>query len=71
MSGEQKFYIDPVCKMKVTKPDKENLQLLATSYNGKIFYFCSPFCTAAFLDNPKRYISKGDINEDSSERNSV
>lgn len=71
MSSEQKIYIDPVCKMKVTKPDKENLQLLATSYNGKIFYFCSPFCTATFLDNPKRYISKGDINEDSSERNSV
>lgn len=71
MSSEQKIYIDPVCKMKVTKPDKENLQLLATSYNGKIFYFCSPFCTAAFLDNPKKYISKGEENEDSSERNSL
>jgi len=71
MSNSQIIYIDPVCKMKVTKPDKENLQLFATSYNGKLFYFCSPFCTAAFLDNPKRYISKGDINEDSSKRNSL
>lgn len=71
MTNSQKIYIDPVCKMKVSKPDKENLQLLATSYNGKMFYFCSPFCTAAFLDNPTRYISKGYANEDSSERNSV
>ncbi len=71
MSGEQKFYINPVCKMEVTKPDNENLQLLATSYNGKIFYFCSPFCTAAFLDNPGRYLDRGNTNENSPERNSV
>lgn len=71
MNTSQKIYIDPVCKMKVTKPDKENLQLLSTSYSEKMFYFCSPFCTATFLDNPERYISKGDVNEDSSERDSI
>ncbi|GJQ61123.1 MAG: hypothetical protein CMF23_15525 [Ignavibacteriae bacterium] len=72
MEKENTYYFDPVCGMKVTKPEEKDLRLFSTAYNGKIFYFCSPFCTAAFLDNPKRYINnKDNYDGNDSKRNSL
>ena len=38
---------DPVCFMKVKKGS-----LITTSYNGKLYGFCSDHCKAVFLTDP-------------------
>lgn len=68
---EKIVYIDPVCRMKVNRPEEKDLQLFSTAYDGKLYYFCSPFCTATFLDNPERYVYNGDTNANDSKRNSL
>lgn len=54
----KKVYIDPVCKMKVKIPDKEEKDILSFIYNGITYYFCSSFCTAEFIKNPSKYIAE-------------
>lgn len=46
--------IDPVCGMEV---DEKNA--VTSEYDGKIYYFCSPGCKAAFDENPKKYVHEG------------
>jgi len=44
--------IDPVCDMEV---DPKTAQYSST-YNGKIYYFCSQTCKLAFDKDPEKYI---------------
>jgi YHS domain-containing protein len=46
--------IDPVCGMEV-----DEKHALTSEYDGKIYYFCSPSCKAAFEENPQKYLSEG------------
>jgi len=42
---------DPVCGMEIdAAKSKEN-----TTYNGKIYRFCSSHCKAEFVKNPAKY----------------
>ncbi len=50
-------YVDPVCGMKI-KPSDYDDNMHSAEYNGTTYYFCSPFCTAAFLENPEQYAKK-------------
>ena len=53
----KKNVIDPVCGMEVNpEVSKDNLPNIV--YNGKEYYFCSLLCTAAFLDDPSKYIGE-------------
>lgn len=48
---------DPVCGMDVDpKASKDNLHHVV--YNGTEYHFCSLFCTAAFVENPEKFIGK-------------
>ncbi|MBU0559794.1 MAG: YHS domain-containing protein [Bacteroidetes bacterium] len=60
---DEKIFIDPVCKMKVKKPNEVEMQMLSISYENKIYYFCSHFCTAEFIQNPSRYVNAALIEE--------
>lgn len=45
---------DPVCRMPVSETEAP-----ATSqYGGRIYYFCSRACKAAFDKNPEKYASQ-------------
>lgn len=46
--------IDPVCGMEV---DEKNA--VTSQYDGKIYYFCSAGCKAAFDENPQKYLHQG------------
>lgn len=46
---------DPVCDMPVRKYMEDT-----TTYEGKIYAFCSKDCKDEFLKNPKQYLSKKD-----------
>lgn len=56
-----KLVKDPVCGMDVDPQTNKN-SFHHTVYEGKEFYFCSPFCKAAFLENPESYLEKGSKN---------
>jgi len=42
---------DPVCGMTVD----ESMTKLRSAHDGKVFYFCSEGCKAAFDKDPHRY----------------
>lgn len=63
MDKNKKKYIDPVCRMEIEKPVQDDKTLFTANYKGEVFYFCSPFCTAAFLENPERYLNKETTDE--------
>jgi len=71
MSEQNKLYTDPVCGMKVKKPEEKDRILFSAPHKEKMYYFCSPFCTAAFLDDPERYIKSESNNGNDSQRHSV
>jgi YHS domain-containing protein len=48
--------IDPVCGMEVD----EKSAPATLEYQGKIYYFCSPGCKAAFTKNPDRYLGRSE-----------
>jgi uncharacterized membrane protein YraQ (UPF0718 family)/YHS domain-containing protein len=48
-------FTDPVCGMAVTPSDTAE----RFEYKGKMYYFCSPGCRAAFMREPERYL-RGD-----------
>jgi YHS domain-containing protein len=50
---------DPVCGMWVTKNEARASML----YNGKNYYFCSENCATKFKDDPEKYISKENEDE--------
>lgn len=58
MMKDEKIFIDPVCNMKVKMPSEKEMQLLSVTHEGKTYYFCSTFCTAAFIRNPSKYTNK-------------
>lgn len=43
--------IDPVCGIEVGEGTE-----LKVEYEGKVYYFCSPYCKAQFEANPEKYI---------------
>jgi len=49
----KRFYIDPVCGMKVSENSELKLQ-----YNGGIVYFCSARCMAKFKAKSEDYLAK-------------
>ena len=62
-----KLEYDLVCGMMVDPSECTDL-LRSISYKEKDYYFCSPFCTAVFTEDPERYLthnlrSEGDENE--------
>lgn len=71
MNNKKPVYIDPVCGMEVEKPDQKDLKLYSAEFQKKVYYFCSPFCTATFIDNPERYLNKRKKDENNSEGNSL
>lgn len=42
---------DPVCKMKIKKPDAVS----TSEYEGKLYYFCSQKCKDEFEKNSVKY----------------
>jgi YHS domain-containing protein len=50
------LYFDPICGMKID-PAVHTDSLHTIKYKEKNFYFCSPFCTATFSEDPERYAS--------------
>ncbi len=46
--------VDPVCDMKV---DEKKSQFTST-YDGKIYYFCSEACKTEFEENPRNFVKK-------------
>ena len=52
MDSNSSKVVDVICKMKVEK------SVIDTSvYNGKTYYFCSPYCKQEFDKNPEKYIN--------------
>ena len=45
--------IDPVCKMQVD----EKTSTITSTYKGKTYYFCSPYCKQEFDKNPEKFIN--------------
>jgi len=64
------LYLDPVCGMKVI-PDTDGDSLHRLKYNGEDYYFCSPFCTAAFLEDPERYTHGNNVISDENESSEI
>jgi len=46
--------IDPICKMDVDTVTAT----LVSEYNGKMYYFCNPYCKDTFDANPEEYKDK-------------
>lgn len=46
--------MDPVCGMEV-----KETSTYRTMYKGKMYYFCSPHCKAAFEKDPESYLKGG------------
>jgi YHS domain-containing protein len=44
--------VDVVCKMKVDKNVTDT-----SMYQGKMYYFCSPYCKKKFDENPEKYLN--------------
>lgn len=49
-------FIDPVCGMTVTHPEKPN-----TVYKNEQFYFCCQGCLTKFVANPESYLEKQNV----------
>lgn len=49
--------VDPVCGMEVD-PAKTPYK---TVYRGKVYYFCSQHCKAAFEKDPERFLKGGPV----------
>ena len=45
---------DPVCGMQVN----EGTAAAKSEYKGKMYYFCSQACKAAFDKTPEKYVSQ-------------
>jgi YHS domain-containing protein len=45
---------DPVCGMQINEKDAAE----KSEYKGKVYYFCSPGCKAAFDKEPQKYAGK-------------
>jgi YHS domain-containing protein len=45
---------DPVCKMTVSKANPRGG---TAEHNGETYFFCSPGCRSAFLEDPEKYLS--------------
>jgi YHS domain-containing protein len=50
---EENMAIDPVCEMEVD----EKTAAAKSSYEGKIYYFCSEECKDTFEEDPEEFIS--------------
>ncbi len=64
------MFIDPVCGMKVDLAEHGD-SLHRLKYNGEDYYFCSPFCTAAFLEDPERYTHGNNVISDENESSEI
>ena len=53
----KKLEYDLVCGMKVDPLECEE-SLRTLSYKEKNYYFCSPFCKAAFSEEPELYLAR-------------
>jgi YHS domain-containing protein len=49
---QRQGFTDPVCGMAVSPSDTTE----RFEYKGKMYYFCSPGCRAAFMREPERYV---------------
>ncbi|MBL1215170.1 MAG: YHS domain-containing protein [Ignavibacteriae bacterium] len=58
MDSKKRKHIDPVCLMEVEIPETDDLDLKSATYEGNRYYFCSPFCAAAFINSPSRFIDR-------------
>ncbi len=58
MDSRKRKHIDPVCLMEVKIPEIDELELYSAIYQGNRYYFCSPFCTAEFINSPSRFIER-------------
>jgi len=52
---------DPVCGMTFDERDAVG----RVRHNKTVYYFCSPGCETAFLENPQTYLSDGRNSGDS------
>ncbi len=50
---EEALWRDPVCEMAL----RQNNAVGKVKHKKDLFYFCSPGCQAAFLENPLKYLS--------------
>lgn len=48
-------YIDPVCGMTLSRESAVE----ESSYKGRVYYFCSPYCREQFEADPERYLHEG------------
>ena len=47
--------LDPVCGMTVD----QNITGLATTIQGRTYYFCAESCRKSFIENPQKYLCPG------------
>ncbi len=45
--------IDPVCNMEINEKSK-----FKSSYNGKVYFFCSASCKQSFEKEPDKYVKR-------------
>lgn len=48
-------YVDPVCRMKVTKTGK----VPPFTFQTDTYYFCAKACREAFISDPEKYLPAG------------
>jgi len=60
LMAKKLMFIDPVCGMKID-PAEHGDSLHTFQYKEKDYYFCSPFCTATFSDDPERYANENNV----------
>jgi Cu+-exporting ATPase len=51
ITTEPEIAVDPICKMDVETATAE----LYSDYEGRRYYFCSPYCKNTFDENPEQY----------------
>ena len=52
IQNNKHVYVDPVCRMKITKPGK----VQPFTFHADTYYFCAEACREAFISNPDKYL---------------
>lgn len=55
-------YKDPVCNMELSPESAVE----ESSYKGRLYYFCSPYCRERFEAKPEEYVRDAPHGEDDS-----
>jgi Cu+-exporting ATPase len=60
--GSMVIVRDPVCGMQINESEAVG----KVEFGGMVYHFCSPFCRAAFIEEPDKFVpTKNDANPES------